>query len=67
MLKEINFTEMQQKIKKIKEQTDQKLSEFSIKLKKKIGLAEIGEIQKNIVDKLDRFLASHEKLKADKD
>lgn len=30
---------MQQKIKKIKEQTDQKLSEFSIKLKKKIGIA----------------------------
>ena len=67
MLKEINFTEMQQKIKKIKEETDQKLSEFSIKLKKKIGLAELGEIEKSIVDKLDKYLASHEKLKADKD
>lgn len=44
MLKEINFTEMQQKIKKMKEDMDQKLGEFSIKLKKKVGIAELSEI-----------------------
>lgn len=44
MLQEINFTDIQQKIKKIKDETDQKLGEFSIKLKKKVGLAELSEI-----------------------
>lgn len=67
MLKEINFTEMQQKIKKMKEDMQQKLGEFSIKLKKKVGVAELSEIQKNIVEKLDKFLTLNEKLKADKD
>lgn len=40
---------------------------MSIKLKKKVGLAEIGQIEKNIIEKLDYFLGSNEKLKADKD
>lgn len=30
---------MQQKLKKMKEQTEQKLGEFSMKLKKKVGAA----------------------------
>ena len=67
MLKEINFNEMQQKLKKYKEQNEQKLGEFSMKLKKKVGHAEISEIEKNMVEKLDKFFGLNQKLKADKD
>lgn len=34
---------MQQKLKKIKEDTDTKLSEFVIKLKKKVGISDLAE------------------------
>jgi hypothetical protein len=44
MLKEMNFTELMDKIKKIKEDSDQKIGEFSIKLKKKCGITDLNEL-----------------------
>lgn len=44
MLKEMNFTQLMDKIKKIKEDTDQKIGEFSIKLKKKCGINDLSEL-----------------------
>lgn len=64
MMKEINFNEMQQKIKKFKEDSDTKLSEFGIRLKKKVGSGDLLEIEKNIIEKIDRYLVN-EKPKAD--
>lgn len=65
-MKEINFNEMQLKLKKYKDDMDTKLSEFTIKLKKKIGPNELMEIEKTIIEKIDRFL-TNEKPKADRD
>lgn len=64
MMKEINFNEMQQKIKKFKEDSETKLSEFGIRLKKKVGSGDLLEIEKNIIEKIDRYLVN-EKPKAD--
>lgn len=47
---------MQQKLKKIKEDTETKLGEFVIKLKKKVGPSELVENEKNIIEKIDKFL-----------
>lgn len=44
MLKEINFNEMMDKIKKMKEDVDHKIGEFSIKLKKKCGINDLHEL-----------------------
>ena len=63
-MKEINFNEMQQKIKKFKEDSDTKLSEFAIRLKKKVGSGDLLEIEKNIIEKIDKYLVN-EKPKAD--
>lgn len=38
MMKEINFNEMQQKLKKYKDDTESKLNEMVLKLKKKVGV-----------------------------
>ena len=43
MMKEINFNDMQQKLKKYKDDMDTKLGEFVIKLKKKVGPTELIE------------------------
>ena len=40
---------MQLKLKKYKEDTDNKLNEFLIKLKKKVGANDLMEIEKTIV------------------
>jgi len=40
---------MQLKLKKYKEDTDNKLNEFLIKLKKKVGVNDLMEIEKTIV------------------
>ena len=58
MMKEINFNEMQQKIKKFKEDSDTKLSEFAIRLKKKVGSGDLLETEKNIIEKIDKFLVN---------
>lgn len=44
MMKEINFNDMQQKLRKFKEDSDTKISEMLIKLKKKVGGAELVEV-----------------------
>lgn len=67
MMKEINFNDMQQKLRKFKEDTDSKLNDLIIKLKKKIGGNELVEVEKKIVDQIDKFLLSNEKAKADRD
>jgi len=38
MIKEINFSEMLEKVKKQKEEVDHKVSEFGSKIKKKVGV-----------------------------
>jgi flagellar biosynthesis/type III secretory pathway protein FliH len=42
MMKEINFNEMQQKLKKYKDDTESKLNEMVLKLKKKVGVTELS-------------------------
>jgi flagellar biosynthesis/type III secretory pathway protein FliH len=41
-MKEINFNEMQQKLKKYKDDTESKLNEMVLKLKKKVGVTELS-------------------------
>ncbi len=67
MMKEINFNDMQQKLRKYKEESETKLNEMIIKIKKKVGGAELAEVEKRIVDQIDRFLLGNEKAKADRD
>lgn len=67
MMKEINFNDMQQKLRKFKEDSDNKISEMIIKLKKKVGGAELADVEKRIVEQLDKFLLAGEKAKADRD
>ena len=67
MMKEINFNDMQQKLRKFKEDSDTKISEMIIKLKKKVGGAELADVEKRIVEQLDKFLLAGEKAKADRD
>ena len=66
-MKEINFNDMQQKLRKFKEDSDNKISEMIIKLKKKVGGAELADVEKRIVEQLDKFLLAGEKAKADRD
>jgi len=49
MIKEMNFGELMDKIKKHKEDTDHKIGEFSIKLKKKCALTDLNELETNFV------------------
>lgn len=44
MLKEMNFNELMEKIKKIKEETDHKVGELSIKMKKKCGMSDLTDL-----------------------
>ena len=67
MMKEINFNDMQQKLRKFKEDSDSKLNEMILKLKKKVGGPELAEVEKKIVDQIDKFLLGAEKAKADRD
>lgn len=64
MLKEMNFNELMEKIKKIKEQTDHKVGELSIKMKKKCGMSDLTDLQNTLVERLDKFFAANEKGKA---
>ena len=66
-MKEINFNEMQQKLRKFKEDSDTKLNEMIIKLKKKVGGTELAEVEKKIVEQIDKFLLGNEKAKADRE
>ena len=67
MMKEINFNDMQQKLRKYKEDTETKLNEMVIKLKKKVGGGELADLEKRMVEQLDKFLFAGEKAKADRE
>jgi primosomal protein N'' len=60
MVKEINFAEMQQRLKKFRDDTETRLGEMALKLKRKVGAAELSEVEKNIVERLDGFLAGND-------
>jgi hypothetical protein len=60
MVKEINFAEMQQRLKKFRDDTESKLGEMALKLKRKVGSSELGEVERNIVERLDGFLAGND-------
>ena len=44
MMKEINFAEMKERLRKHKEETDTKLGEMITKLKKKVGSSDLMEL-----------------------
>lgn len=58
---------MQQKLRKYKEDTETKLNEMIIKLKKKVGGPELAEVEKKIVEQIDKFLLLGENAKADRE
>lgn len=57
---------MQDKIKKFKDDVEHRVSELAIKMKKKVGAAELSTLEQTIIDKLDKFLLLGEKNKADR-
>lgn len=67
MIKEINFPDMMDKNKKFKEDTEQKINDLVLKLKKKVGTNELIALEQNMIDKLDKFFSDNEKTKAEKD
>ena len=67
MIKEINFPDMMDKNKKFKEETEQKMNDLVLKLKKKVGSNELIALEQNMIDKLDKFFSDNEKNKAEKD
>lgn len=67
MIKEINFPDMMDKNKKFKEETEQKMNDLVLKLKKKVGSNELVALEQNMIEKLDKFFSDNEKTKAEKD
>lgn len=67
MIKEINFPDMMDKNKKFKEETEQKMNDLVLKLKKKVGTNELVALEQNMIDKLDKFFSDNERTKAEKD
>ena len=65
-MKEINFTEILERLKKQKEEVEQKVAEFATKIKKKVGANELHAFEKAMVDKLDKFFNEFEIQKAEK-
>ena len=55
MIKEINFTEILERLQKQKEEVEQKVSEFATKIKKKVGVNELHALEKSMIEKLDKF------------
>lgn len=49
MIKDINFADMLEKIKKQKDEVDRKVSEFAIKLKKKVGANDLLAFEKSMI------------------
>ena len=66
MMKEINFIEMQEKLRKVKDDTETKIGEMVTKLKKKVGNHELHEMEKGLVEKIDKFLMNNSNDKAEK-
>ena len=59
MIKEINFAEMIDKIKKFKDDLDHRMHDLTIKMKKKVGTTELAALEQSIVEKLDKFLSDN--------
>lgn len=66
MIKEVNFAELADKMRKFKEETEHRVVELAGKMKKKVSVAELAALEKNMVDKLDKFFSDNEKSKAEK-
>lgn len=64
MIREINFPDMMDKNKKFKEETEQKMNDLVLKLKKKVGSNELVALEQNMIDKLDKFFSDNERTKA---
>jgi hypothetical protein len=64
MIKEINFTELLEKMKKFREETDAKVQELAIKMKKKVSQSELLTLEKAMIEKLDKFLNENGHSKA---
>jgi hypothetical protein len=56
MLNEINFPEMLNKIKKFKDDMEHKITDLTIKMKKKIGTGDLTSLEQNMIEKIDKFL-----------
>lgn len=66
MIKEINFTELLDKIKKFKEETEGRVTQLAAKIKKKVSQNEMLNLEKSMIEKLDKFLAENQRSKAEK-
>ena len=66
MIKEIDFAGLLERIMKFKEETENKVTELTTKIKKKVSKAEILEFEKSMIEKLDRFFSENERNKAEK-
>jgi hypothetical protein len=53
MLKEINFVEMEAKLRKFKEDVTKDVSDMNRKLKRIVSTAELGNLEKIMVEKMD--------------
>lgn len=67
MLKEINFIEMESKLRKFKEDVTKDVGDMGKKLKKIVSMSELGNLEKIMVDKIDEYLLGLSKKTADKD
>lgn len=67
MIKEINFPEMMEKNRKFREETDQKMNDLILKMKKKVGSNQLLAFEQTMIEKLDKFLSDNEKSKAEKE
>ncbi len=59
MIRQINFVEMIEKLKKMKEENEGKLTQFSVKLKKKVGITDLFSFEKIMIEKLDNILGDN--------
>lgn len=64
MIKEINFTELLEKMKKFREETDSKVQELASKMKKKVSQSELLTLEKAMIEKLDKFFNENGHSKA---
>ena len=57
MMKEINFVDIMEKLKKFQDDTSAKVGQLTSKMKKKVNQNELLAMEKIMIDKLDKFLA----------
>jgi hypothetical protein len=66
MIREINFPELLEKVKKLRDETEGRVVELAGKMKKKVGQGELAALEATMVDRLDKFLLENERSKAEK-